>query len=84
MKKITVLGSTGSIGLNALKIIEDNSDRFSVAALVARSSLKKLAAQIEQFRPRMVSVANKEKAKALRAMIKRRVKIVYGVEGAVQ
>ncbi len=84
MKKITVLGSTGSIGLNALKIIEDNSDRFSVAALVARSSLKKLAAQIEQFRPRMVSVANKEKAKALRAMVKRRVKIVYGVEGAVQ
>ncbi|MBI5814937.1 MAG: 1-deoxy-D-xylulose-5-phosphate reductoisomerase [Nitrospinae bacterium] len=84
MKSISILGSTGSIGVNALSIIESRPDLFRVVALAARSSAEKLAGQIEKFRPKIVCVADKEKAARLRGMIKRRVKIVTGAEGVIE
>jgi len=84
VKNIVILGSTGSIGVNALKIVESRPDRFRVIGLSARSNLKALKIQIEKFGPKIVSVADAKTAKQLRAIIKKRVKIVNGVEGAIE
>jgi 1-deoxy-D-xylulose-5-phosphate reductoisomerase len=84
VKKIAILGSTGSIGENALRIIENAPDRFRVVALSARANVEKLAWQIEKFRPSLVSVADADKARELRSMVKRRVRIVTGAQGAIE
>jgi len=84
MKSIAILGSTGSIGVNALSVIESSPDKFKITALSARTNMETLAGQIEKFRPKIVSVADKENAARLRRLIKRRVKIVTGAEGAIE
>jgi 1-deoxy-D-xylulose-5-phosphate reductoisomerase len=56
MKSLSILGSTGSIGCNALKIVEMFPQRFSVKALAARSNTELLAKQIEQFAPEIAVV----------------------------
>jgi len=83
MKKITILGSTGSIGLNALSVIENNPRRFQVEALAAGKNIKLLKKQIEIFKPKVVAVNSKESALKLRESlnIKNKVKIFYDEEG---
>jgi len=83
MKKITILGSTGSIGLNALSVIEKNPLRFQVEALAAGSNIKLLKKQIEKFKPKVVAVSTKESAFKLREALnaKSKVKIFYDDEG---
>ncbi|MBW1758935.1 MAG: 1-deoxy-D-xylulose-5-phosphate reductoisomerase, partial [Deltaproteobacteria bacterium] len=56
MKYLSILGSTGSIGRNALKIVEMFPERFAVKALAAKKNIELLAGQIEQFRPEIVAV----------------------------
>ena len=58
MKTLSILGSTGSIGRNCLKVIEELPHDFRVAGLAAGSKTALLAQQIEQFHPQIVSVAN--------------------------
>ncbi|VAX16112.1 1-deoxy-D-xylulose 5-phosphate reductoisomerase [hydrothermal vent metagenome] len=84
MKHIAILGSTGSIGSNALSIIEANPEKFKVHALAAGSNIKKLASQIEKHKPRLASVADAKKAKELRRIISGKTKVVHGVEGAME
>jgi 1-deoxy-D-xylulose-5-phosphate reductoisomerase len=84
VRNVAILGSTGSIGENALNIIEKNPDRFRVVSLSARTNVEKLALQIEKFRPLLVSVADAQKARELRSMVKRRVRIVTGAQGAIE
>lgn len=83
MKKITILGSTGSIGLSALDVIEKNSQRFQVEALTAGKNIKLLKKQIEKFKPKAVAVKNKETALKLRECLtnKNKVKVLYDEEG---
>ena len=83
MKKVTVLGSTGSIGVSALDVIEKNPGRFRVAALAAGKNIKLLHGQIEKFRPEIVSVGDLQNAAELRRQIHpgTRTKIVAGPEG---
>jgi len=83
MKKITILGSTGSIGLSALSVIENNSGRFQVEALAAGRNIKLLRKQIEKFRPKAVAVSTKDNAYKLREILntKSKVKIFYDEEG---
>jgi 1-deoxy-D-xylulose-5-phosphate reductoisomerase len=83
-KRIAILGATGSIGRNTLRIVDDASDRFDVVALAGGFNVALLAAQIERYRPSLVAVADRERAKQLRSMVKRRVRIVSGVEGAIE
>jgi len=66
MKKITVLGSTGSIGTNTLELVERLKDRFSVVGLAAGSNLELLRQQVVKFRPKIVSVRTEEQARKLR------------------
>ncbi|MDH5477966.1 MAG: 1-deoxy-D-xylulose-5-phosphate reductoisomerase [Nitrospinota bacterium] len=84
MRHLTILGSTGSIGVNALRIVESHPDRFRVEALAAWTNIVKLAEQIEMFRPKVVCVADKQRAVDLRSMVKRRVKILHGAQGAIE
>jgi 1-deoxy-D-xylulose-5-phosphate reductoisomerase len=66
VKRLAVLGSTGSIGEQTLSVVESAPDRFRVAALAAGRRIEKLVAQIERHRPECVSVADESDAVALR------------------
>jgi 1-deoxy-D-xylulose-5-phosphate reductoisomerase len=66
VKGISILGSTGSIGTNTLRVLERLSDRFAVIGLGAGSKVDELAGQIERFHPRVASVHRDEDARALR------------------
>ena len=69
MKKLSILGSTGSIGVNTLEIVAQHPERFQVVALGGGRNLKKMEEQILRFRPRIVSVLDAPSARALRARI---------------
>jgi 1-deoxy-D-xylulose-5-phosphate reductoisomerase len=69
MKKVSVLGSTGSIGRAALDVIGSFPDRFRVAALAAGRSLDRLAAQIERYAPSLVSIEREEDVSRLRSLL---------------
>ena len=83
MKKISILGSTGSIGCSALDVIEKNRERFQVVALAAGKNISLLKKQIEKFQPKLVAIDSKENALKLREVLtaKSKVKIFYGEEG---
>jgi 1-deoxy-D-xylulose-5-phosphate reductoisomerase len=83
VRALTILGATGSIGVNALRIVESHPDRFRVEALAAWTNMERLAGQIERFHPKIVSVADAQRAGELRSMVARKVKIVHGAEGAI-
>lgn len=80
MKRISILGSTGSIGTQALDVIRNNKDKYSVAALSCASSIELLRSQIEEFSPEAVAVASEEDARMLSAEYKG-VQFYYGKEG---
>jgi 1-deoxy-D-xylulose-5-phosphate reductoisomerase len=69
MKKITLLGSTGSIGVSALDVIEKNPNRFKVMALTAGRNVRLLARQILKFQPRIVAVRSPQDAGRLRQIL---------------
>jgi 1-deoxy-D-xylulose-5-phosphate reductoisomerase len=69
MKKLTVLGSTGSIGVSTLEIVAAHPDRFEVVALTAGRNLNLLVQQISAFRPKLVSVLDNDLAAALKKML---------------
>lgn len=80
MKKISILGSTGSIGSQALAIIEEHEDKFQVAALSCATQIDLLCAQIERFRPQAVCVAEEADARRLSAQYPG-IEIFCGAEG---
>src|SRR5258708_34467076 len=84
MKTISILGSTGSVGVTTLDVIGRFSDRFRVAAMAAGSNLDLLCEQVKRFHPELISVATPELARELAPRIKNeRVTIVHGLEGAI-
>ncbi len=60
MKNVVILGSTGSIGKNALKVLSSFADRFSVFGLSTNTNVKLLEEQIKRFRPKMAVIADEE------------------------
>ena len=68
MKRIAILGSTGSIGLNTIDVISRLTD-YEVVGLAAGSNAALLAEQIKRFRPRLVSIAEPSMARELRSMV---------------
>lgn len=70
MKKITLLGSTGSIGLNSLKVIESNPEKYKVIALAAGRNIELLIGQIEKFQPECVALFERGLADKLKARLK--------------
>ena len=87
--KLTVLGATGSIGLNTLEIVRQFPHKFKIEALSCRSSIERLVEQIKEFQPRLVCVDNSEQARELRETFRngcsgQESEFVWGEEGLVQ
>lgn len=81
MKKIAILGSTGSIGTQTLEIVRENTD-LEVTALAAGNNITLLEQQIREFKPRIVAVWSKEKADILQDRVKDlQVKVLSGMDG---
>ena len=84
MKKIAILGSTGSIGTQTLEVVRENDD-IEVLALAAGNNITLLEKQIREFHPRVAAVWTEEKAKELREKVKDLdVKIVSGMDGLIE
>jgi 1-deoxy-D-xylulose-5-phosphate reductoisomerase len=83
MKKVAILGSTGSIGGQALDIIEDNGDRFEVVALTANRNVSLIAEQVEKFEPRVVAMGDEKAAEELRGLVPKGTSVLSGDEGIV-
>ncbi len=84
MKNITILGSTGSIGVSTLEIISAHPDRFRVVALTAGKNLELLVRQIKQFAPRIAVVASQDDVPRLKELCSGLdVTILGGVEGLI-
>ncbi|MFR4161109.1 MAG: 1-deoxy-D-xylulose-5-phosphate reductoisomerase [Paraclostridium sordellii] len=85
MKKISILGSTGSIGTQTLDVVRKNRDKFEVVAISANSSINLLLEQIKEFKPKYVAVYNENSAKQLKEIIPRDIKIevLSGMDGLV-
>ena len=85
MKKISILGSTGSIGVNTLDVIDRNPGKFEVWGLAAGSNVEVLAQQTRKFKPKMISLHDASRLGELRQLIgDQKVEIVTGQAGAVQ
>lgn len=83
MKRLTILGSTGSIGRNALEIVSRNRDRFRVVVLTAWNNIDLLEKQIKSFAPELVAVSNEESARKLQKRFGRKLSfdILSGADG---
>lgn len=82
MKKIAILGSTGSIGTQALDIVDNNRDRFQVTVLSCARNIELLSRQIEKFNPLIVVVEKEEDALALGKKYAG-VEILHGMKGLI-
>lgn len=84
MKKIAILGSTGSIGTQTLEVVEAQKD-IEVTALAAGSNIALLEAQIRKFRPKTACVWDEQKAKELKSSVRDLpVRILSGMEGLME
>ena len=80
MKNIVILGSTGSIGTNALEIIRNKKEEFNVIGLSANSNHKLICEQIEEFKPKYVSIGTEEGKRIIEEKFSE-VKVYVGREG---
>ncbi|MFH1778576.1 MAG: 1-deoxy-D-xylulose-5-phosphate reductoisomerase [Candidatus Omnitrophota bacterium] len=82
MKRITILGSTGSIGTKALDVIESHSDNFSVAALASHSNVTLLAEQAKRHHPKLVAIYDESKFSDLKnSLVGTDIKLACGASG---
>ncbi|WP_276352467.1 1-deoxy-D-xylulose-5-phosphate reductoisomerase [Cohnella caldifontis] len=84
MKKISVLGSTGSIGTQTLDVISRDPEAYEVVGLAAGTNAELLLRQADAFRPKIVSVASKELADSIRGRLPAGTRVVFGDEGLIE
>jgi len=88
MKQISIIGSTGSIGRNALQVIKSYPGEFCVHSLAVRSNVQELVAQIKEFKPKCVAIFDSEKEKELLRILGEshleQLKVFSGRKGLVQ
>ena len=88
MKRIAILGSTGSIGRSTLSVAESYPDRFQIVTLAAGNNLDAVFEQARRWRPRVISIASEKDAGALRSRLKSAglpdIEIVHGAAGTVR
>ena len=87
LKRLAILGSTGSIGKSTLSIVEQFPERYAVAALAAGRNVEEAFAQAARWRPQVVSMATEEVASDLSSRLRQAgvtgIQVVYGTEGTV-
>jgi 1-deoxy-D-xylulose-5-phosphate reductoisomerase len=88
MKRIAILGSTGSIGRSTLSVAESYPDRFQIVALAAGSNLESMFEQARRWRPQVISMATEADAGVLRTRLKKEglgeIEVVHGAAGTVR
>ncbi|HEY3617593.1 MAG TPA: 1-deoxy-D-xylulose-5-phosphate reductoisomerase [Candidatus Sulfotelmatobacter sp.] len=88
MKRIAILGSTGSIGRSTLSVAESYPERFQIVTLAAGSNLEAAFEQAQRWRPRVISLGTEADADALRIRLKKKglaaIEVVYGAAGTVR
>jgi 1-deoxy-D-xylulose-5-phosphate reductoisomerase len=86
LKKLAILGSTGSIGTSALKVVEENPGRFQIVSLAAALSVERLALQAIKHRPALLAVRDAHWAERLRALLPAGMKarVVHGPQGYLE
>ncbi|MEE8218266.1 MAG: 1-deoxy-D-xylulose-5-phosphate reductoisomerase [Vicinamibacteria bacterium] len=85
MKGLALLGSTGSIGTNVLRVVDAFPDRFGITGLAAGRNVERLAEQVDRYRPRVVSVADEPSLEELgRRVDLRGVRALVGEAGMVE
>ena len=86
MKNISILGSTGSIGTQALEVVSDNNDALNIVGLTTNTSIDLLEKQIDAYAPRIVCVMDGDAALILEKRLKTKasaVEVVSGLEGLI-
>lgn len=87
MKKLTILGSTGSIGVSTLAVVRANPNDFSVKALVAGRNVPRMVEQCLEFRPEFAAMADEDSASELRRQLKEqrcKTEVLCGEQGACE
>ncbi|KMT23076.1 1-deoxy-D-xylulose-5-phosphate reductoisomerase [Clostridium cylindrosporum] len=85
MKNLVILGSTGSIGTQALEVIRQKKSSYNVLALSANSNIEVIIDQYKEFKPKYIVISNYESYKILKDKLKNEnVNILYGVEGLIE
>ena len=85
MKKIAILGSTGSIGTQTLDVVREHSDELQVVALAAGTNKERLKEQIKEFHPKLVSLSDEKKAQELKEELAgEQVEVVCDMEGHIE
>jgi 1-deoxy-D-xylulose-5-phosphate reductoisomerase len=82
MKKLSILGSTGSIGTQTLDIVKNNPHEFKVVGLTANKNIKLLKNQINEFKPEAVAVMDNEKADLLKEDVD--INVYSGIDGIIK
>src|ERR1051326_8507170 len=88
MKRIAILGCTGSIGCSTLNVIESHPERFQVVALAAGSNLELALQQAQRWKPKVLSVGSENQADQARRRLRSEklesIEVVHGESGTVQ
>jgi 1-deoxy-D-xylulose-5-phosphate reductoisomerase len=88
MKRIAILGSTGSIGCSTLKVVESYPDRFQVSTLAAGNNIDLAYEQAVRWKPRVLSLAREQDAQAMRERLRAagssEIEVIHGSEGTVR
>ena len=88
MKRIAILGSTGSIGRSTLRVAESYPDRFEIVTLAAGSNLDAAFEQARRWKPRVISMASEQDSQTLRLRLKKEglgeIEVVHGPAGTVR
>jgi len=83
MRRLAILGSTGSIGVQALDVVARFPDRFEIVALAAGRNVERLAEQVRRFRPRLVAAADPAAAARLMTLVPAGTEVLSGDDGVV-
>src|SRR3954465_15453409 len=84
MKKVVLLGSTGSIGTSTIKVAEDLPDKIQLIGLAAGNNVELLAEQTRKLQPKAISISDPVKAKQLESTVDAKTKIYSGDEGLLK
>lgn len=84
LEKISILGSTGSIGTSTLDVVKQHPEQFQIVALAASSNVEEMIQQAKFFQPKLISMSTKESAEKVARDIPDTIKVVWGNEGLLE
>ncbi|QAA22373.1 1-deoxy-D-xylulose-5-phosphate reductoisomerase [Sporolactobacillus terrae] len=84
MKKISLLGATGSVGTQTLAILREHPDQFALVAMAFGENIQTALPLIHEFKPALIAVKNKQVADRLKIHLDPSTRLVYGIEGMIE